>query len=704
MTPEGKRKVIDLLDCTGSGDVDTSLKRRAEDGKLKTLSGRVLDVSSLPANESGEYRIGIKRGYGWMPSTLSTRIKSKRKEKFEKIHRAQLNEITMRLDALNRKGARSPTGEPSSDPNVNLTGAEKELKEELTAQLEQCGQLMSSYSDPGPLYDIVAWISSVDGDWRVVVDTRDDDEVLAGRAVQPLRIYSQSGDFANFGEENMMNYSVNVWSGGDIVEVVTNAGSHGTHVAGIVGAYHPPGSLANAASSATGAAGATDVQGNPENGVAPGCQIIGLKIGDSRLGSMETGVGLVRALIAARERKVDIINISYGEPASMANSGRIAELVNEIVDSGVIFVASASNSGPCLTTTGSPGGTAFGAIPVAAVYTPSMMALQYSMRNSFESGYDKNVEVGPNGVAGKSPKPYNWSSRGPTQDGYFGPSIAAPGGAIAPVPNWTLQKNQLMNGTSMSSPNACGCITLILSALKNMGVQYDAWTVRLAVENSARKYELHDYTAMGHGMIQVASAYDYYMKHSEELKKRVRFQALVQSRSNARGIYLRHAILAEHEEMIFVEPKFAEGASSEDKIASDTKFEVRSTVDFVKVPKFFQVPHGGRSFKIQITPPQLPTGLSEDGTYFTGEIYGIDSANPDLGPRWRIPITIVRGVQVGVPTASGNGLSFSYNDLYCGPGEVYRKFYQIPQGVTFATIKVKTKDWPYARMTLVRSA
>lgn len=63
-----------------------------------------------------------------------------------------------------------------------------------------------------------------------------------------------------------------------------------------------------------------------QNGVAPGAQIVSLTIGDGRLGSMETGTALVRAMIKVMElceknKKVHVINMSYGERAYWVDSG-----------------------------------------------------------------------------------------------------------------------------------------------------------------------------------------------------------------------------------------------------------------------------------------------------------------------------------------------------------------------------------------------
>ena len=78
-------------------------------------------------------------------------------------------------------------------------------------------------------------------------------------------------------------------------------------------------------------------------------QIVSLKIGDTRLGSMETGVGLMRGLIEAVKRGCHIINMSYGEAVAFANTGAFIKLADELVRKhGIIFVSSAGNNGPAL--------------------------------------------------------------------------------------------------------------------------------------------------------------------------------------------------------------------------------------------------------------------------------------------------------------------------------------------------------------------
>ncbi len=104
--------------------------------------------------------------------------------------------------------------------------------------------------------------------WRAVLDVDESADLSARQPMADFHVEKQFGFFADR-DHCLLSYAVNVYDEGRVLSVVTVAGSHGTHVAGIVGAHYPD---------------APDM-----NGVAPGCQIVSLKVGDSRMGSMETG-------------------------------------------------------------------------------------------------------------------------------------------------------------------------------------------------------------------------------------------------------------------------------------------------------------------------------------------------------------------------------------------------------------------------------
>ena len=112
----------------------------------------------------------------------------------------------------------------------------------------------------------------------------------------------------------MLNYTVRILPQENMLQIVTDSSTHGTHVASIAAGYH----------------GENGSEGGVTNGVAPGAQIVSIKIGDNRINGMETGYSLANACRYVLEYKCDLVNYSFGEPLNFAHWGSALSMVEEL--------------------------------------------------------------------------------------------------------------------------------------------------------------------------------------------------------------------------------------------------------------------------------------------------------------------------------------------------------------------------------------
>ncbi|GAB4814120.1 hypothetical protein N2152v2_001166 [Parachlorella kessleri] len=725
VTSDGKPKIVDVVDCTGSGDVDTSMVVRADgEGCIEGLTGRKLKLNPDWQNPSGDWRVGAKAAYELFPRPLKDRSKEERKKRWAEKQRGAVAEATAALAQFNQ-GHKGSLSEP-----------DKKSREELETRVKLLTELDEKYEDLGPVLECVVWH---DGSaWRAAIDTSDmyepgsDQGLLAD--FTPLTNYQAERQYATFSSEDAFNFVCNIYEDGNVLSIVVDAGSHGTHVAGITAANYP--------------------EDPALNGVAPGAQIVSCKIGDSRLGSMETLVGLTRALIAVLDNGCHLINMSYGESTATPNMGRFIRLAEEVVHKhGVIFVSSAGNSGPALSTVGAPGGTDSAILGIGAYVTPALAAAGHSVRGELESGGQQ----------------YTWSSRGPTPDGDTGVNISAPGGAIAPVPQWTQAKRALMNGTSMASPNACGGLALVVSAMLAEGQAVTPARVRRAVENTALPVGAGDPAATltyGRGLLQVDAAWDYLRRSVEvDVPATLRYEVGVKrsdggAQQPQRGIYLREPADTLHPLTFQCEAKavLKEGSDTKsEKLAVETKLVLRSTVPWVKAPKLLLMHHGARNLEtedveesVQVDPTALPDGLHY------GEVQGFDATAEWRGPLLRIPVTVIKplrpfaalspehytdggsetmegaggadsvggggGASAGVRGALAAGAgqqgaaaeeepghsfrgdaSVSLGSLQFEAGREVRRFIAVPEGATWAEMRIRAGQTDTPKLFLLRA-
>ncbi|CAN5159311.1 hypothetical protein BH23VER1_BH23VER1_03290 [soil metagenome] len=621
VTPTGEPKIIGMVDATGSGDVVTETVVQANsDGTIDGLSGRTLVPGPDWSNPTGDFYLGLKAAYDLYPADLVGRMKDERKREWEAGQRAAENDLR---DAI--RAWKDAHEKPTPDENRELA--------DLEARLEALEKIGESYEDPGPVFDCVVF---GDGDvWRAVVDS-DEDGDLTDEAL--LTNFAFELGHGTFQDGSLMNYAVNVYDEGKLLSIVVDSGMHGTHVAGIVGAYFPD---------------------QPElNGVAPGAQIVSVKIGDTRLGGMETGSALSRAAIAVRQFGCHLVNMSFGEPTRLPNGGQLIEKLADLVrEDDVVFVASAGNSGPALSTVGAPGATTSGLIGVGATVTPGLMRSVYAMR-----------EILPTNQ-------FTWSSRGPAKDGDLGVSITAPGGAISPVPRWNLERNHLANGTSMASPNACGGIALVLSALKAEGKSWRADWVRRAVEATAEPVPGVEAFAQGQGMLQVDRAHAALAALDSAALAHPRFEVSV---AGGRGIYLREPAETErvHELTASVAPAWRRDEDNETKADFEMRVRLECEADWVAAPEFAFLANSARRFDVNVDPTEL-----EPGDHFA-EIVGFDAGAGSEAALFRIPVTVVKAGEH--PGTEGKW----ERKVTLGPGAHERFFFEVPPGATWAELAI----------------
>ncbi len=632
-TSDGRPKIVDLVDGSGSGDVDTTTVRKAEGGVIKGASGRPLKLGKR-VNPTGRWHVGVKPAYEMFPGGLVRRLKTKRRKVFAEAQRAAEVGLERRREAL--RGAKGKD-------------AQRE-RGDLKVRFEQLQALWKAYADPGPIYDCVVYH---DGSvWRALIDTDEDGDLADEKAMTNYRLERQ---WSTFSSEDRLNYGINIYSEGKRLSIVVDCGAHGTHVAGIVAAHYPD---------------------RPAlNGIAPGAQIVAVKIGDTRLRSSSTGTGEERGLIAVRQNKCDLINMSYGGPTATPNRSRMDRLYAEIVnEQNVIFVASAGNEGPALTTVGAPGGTTSEIFGVGAYVSPRMMRAQYAMRKTVK------------------PTHFTWSSRGPTADGDLGVDFSAPGGAIAPVPNWLLQGSTQMNGTSMSSPNLCGGVALMLSGLKQKSIQWSPHRIHRALSNTAKQVEGIDVFGMGRGIVQIPEAFDYVERWRDQAEEDVRFDVRLPRRENARGLYLREPAETNRVavERVSVKPHFAETEDHASRIAFSMRLRLEATQPWIETADHMALQHGGGRFEIRVDPTQLATGAVHHG-----EVHGIDVEHPERGAIFRLPVTVIRP-----QTAEAQRWQ---ETLSLEAGSIERRFFAVPDGATWADLRIRTVKADSARLIVLQT-
>ncbi len=643
VTTTGERKIVDIIDGSGAGDVKMSDPLEpGEDGSLTGGTGRVLVLPEGITNPTGQFRVGIKPAKELFNRRVLARLEENIQTQWDaKLSVTRHAEAAQEDEALVAAEAKAPDDRTREEQNlVALAQAKKALDDAYAS------------SGPGVVYDCVTWH---DGDnWQVVIDTNRNGDLTDDVILRP---YGVAGEYARFDAITNATFGVQIYEEGRLLSIVTTGGAHGTHVASIAAGYDP----ADPA----------------RNGVAPGARILSVQIGDVRVGSSAYGIGERRALAAAASYGVDVTNISFGgSSTNQDGSDLFSTVMNRLVESyDILTVMSAGNEGPALSTAGSAGAEADFVLGVGAYASAEMGKILYS-----------TIKDSPDAAL-------QFTSRGPTKDGDIGVDIMAPGAAWASLSAETVSAAGMYNGTSMASPSAAGVAALVISAAKQNDLNPRPALMRQALMLGATPIRDEAVFTTGAGMVHAGGAW----AKLQQLADRPEFDLFYERRvsggtfmDQGRGVYLREPINDRRRKFSAdIGPLWTESTDLPSRAAFEADFTLRPADDWIEVADFMHMANGRERVRfIANLPEQSPTEKTNGGI-LTSRIDGLVAGAETLGPAWSLPITVVRPAD---PAIFDKGRHRTTINL--SPAVTARRFYHVPPGVQklHVTAKHRAED------------
>ncbi len=347
--------------------------------------------------------------------------------------------------------------------------------------------------------------------WVVYLDLNGNGDISDDKALRNYREKQDAFSFEYPGDLPPLTMGLNVLSEEKIVSFHFDDGSHGTHVAGI--------------------AGGNQIGGIDFNGIAPGANMMSMKLGNNLYsGGCSVTESMKKAYLYAdkvsREAKVPvIINMSFGIGSEIEGQAEIEAFIENLTkENPYLYICVGSgNEGPGISSVGLP-------------------SASYAV---FSSGAVLTKEVGSDlyGATLNRDIILYFSSRGGE---VRKPDVCSPGASTSTVPNWTGWDR--FWGTSMAAPYSAGVMSLLLSAASQEypDVKIPSQLLYKAVRESATKMDGYSNLDQGHGYINAVKAYEILKKYIDEGEVNKFESYLISSLSpnspneKAQNLYLRN--------------------------------------------------------------------------------------------------------------------------------------------------------------------